>query len=420
MTDTSADGWVSQAHRPMGFPEFVAIVASIMALNPFATDMMLPAMPNIGTTFGITNANHIQAVISVYLAGFGAGQFIMGPLSDRFGRRPILIAGMLLYSAASLLTVIAPSFELMLLARVLQGVGTSATRVIATSIVRDCYAGRRMASVMSLAMMIFIAVPVLAPSVGQAIMLFAEWRGIFVVLTAYGLLALLWSAMRLPETLPISKRKPLTAANVFSAFRQTLTHRQTLGYALAAGGIQSVVFAYVFSSQQIFTEVYHLGEFFPLAFAAIAIGIAAAGFLNSRIVGRYGMRVISHAALIGSLTIAALTMLGAWQGWLSFPVYMVLAIGNMFAFGLMFSNFTALAMEPQGHIAGTASSLFGSITTLIGSAVGALIGQDFNGTMLPFTTGAFLCTLAALAIVIVVERGRLFVPHNPVVQTPPR
>lgn len=404
----------------MGFPEFVAIVASIMALNPFATDMMLPAMPDIRSTFSIANPNQVQEVISIYLAGFGAGQFIMGPLSDRFGRRPILIAGMLLYSAAGLLTVLAPSFELMLLARVLQGVGTSATRVIATSIVRDCYAGRRMASVMSLAMMIFIAVPVLAPSFGQAIMLFAEWRGIFMVLTVYGLLALLWSAIRLPETLPVTKRKPLTAANVFDAFRQALTHRQTLGYTLAAGGIQSVVFAYVFSSQQIFTEVYHLGRYFPLAFAAIAIGIAAAGFLNSRIVGRYGMRVISHAALIGSLTIAALTMLGAWQGWLSFPVYMVLAIGNMFAFGLMFSNFTALAMEPQGHIAGTASSLFGSITTLIGSAVGALIGQDFNGTMLPFTTGAFLCTLAALAIVIVVERGRLFVPYNPVVQTPPR
>ncbi|MBS0529812.1 MAG: multidrug effflux MFS transporter [Proteobacteria bacterium] len=420
MTDMSADGWVSRAHRPMGFPEFLAIVASIMALNPFATDMMLPAMPEIGAAFGITNANHIQTVVSVYLAGFGAGQFIMGPLSDRFGRRPILIGGMLLYCVASLLSVIAPSFEMLLLARALQGVGTSATRVIATSIVRDCYAGRRMASVISLAMMIFVAVPVLAPSVGQAIMLFAEWRGIFMVLTAYGLLALLWSAIRLPETLPVKGRKPLTASNVFDSFRQTLTNRQTIGYALAAGGIQSVVFAYVFSSQQIFTVVYGLGHYFPLAFAAIAIGIAAAGFLNSRIVGRYGMRVISHSALMGSLAIAAVTMLAAWHGWLSFPVYMVLAIANMFAFGLMFSNFTALAMEPQGHIAGTASSLFGSITTLIGSAAGALIGQDFNGTMLPFTTGAFLCTLAALVIVIGTERGRLFVPHNAVVQTPPR
>ena len=420
MTDTSAGGWVSRTHRPMGFPEFVAIVAAIMALNPFATDMMLPAMPDIRAAFGIANPNHVQAVISIYLAGFGAGQFIMGPLSDRFGRRPVLIAGMLVYSAAGLLSVVAPSFGLMLLARALQGVGTSATRVIATSIVRDCYAGRRMASVISLATMIFIAVPVLAPSVGQAIMLFAEWRGIFMVLTAYGLLSLLWCAIRLPETLSPQRRKPLTAANVLDAFRQTLTNRQTIGYALAAGGIQSVVFAYVFSAQQVFTEVYGLGRYFPIAFAAIAIGIAAAGFLNSRIVGRFGMRVISHSALTGSIAVTAVTVAAAWQGWLTFPVYMVLAIGNMFAFGLMFSNFTALAMEPQGHIAGTASSLFGSITTLIGSAVGALIGQDFNGTMLPFTTGAFLCTLAALAIVIVVERGRLFVPHNPVVDTPPR
>ena len=165
----------------------MAIVAAIMALNPIATDMMLPAMPDIRAAFGIANPNHVQEVISVYLAGFGAGQFIMGPLSDRFGRRPVLIAGMLVYSAASLLSVIAPSFEMMLLARVLQGIGTSAARVIATSIVRDCYTGRRMASVMSLAMMIFIAVPVLAPSFGQAVMLFAEWRGIFVVLTVYGL-----------------------------------------------------------------------------------------------------------------------------------------------------------------------------------------------------------------------------------------
>ena len=168
-TDPSADG----------FPEFVAIVAAIMALNAIATDMMLPAMPDIRAAFGIANPNHVQEVISVYLAGFGAGQFIMGPLSDRFGRRPVLIAGMLVYCAASLLSVIAPSFEMMLLARVLQGIGTSAARVIATSIVRDCYTGRRMASVMSLAMMIFIAVPVLAPSLGQAVMLFArQWRGI--------------------------------------------------------------------------------------------------------------------------------------------------------------------------------------------------------------------------------------------------
>lgn len=419
MTDADMDGWVSRAHQPRGFPEFVALVACIMALNPIATDMMLPAMPDIRDAYAIAHPNHVQAVISVYLAGFGGGQFIMGPLSDRFGRRPILIGGMLLYSVAGLLSVVASSFEAMLLARVLQGVGSSAARVIATSIVRDCYSGRRMASVMSLAMMIFISVPVLAPSIGQAILLFAEWRGIFVVLTAYGLLALLWCATRLPETLPPAGRKPLTVLSVFDAFRQTVTNRQTIGYALAAGGVQSVLFAYVFCSQQIFTEIYGLGDYFPLAFGTIAVGIAAAGLVNARIVGRFGMRVISHGALTGSVVIAALTLLAAWQDWLTFPVYMAFAIGTMFAFGLMFSNFTALAMEPQGHIAGTASSLFGSITTLLGSGVGAMIGQDFDGTMLPFTTSAFLCTIAAFFVVIVVERGRLFVPHNPAV-APPR
>ncbi len=222
----------------MGFPEFVLVIASIMALNPFAMDMMLPALPNIAATFHITVANRPQAVLSTFLIGFGVGQFIMGPLSDRFGRRPVLIDGMALYCIASVLAVTASSFEMLLLARVLQGIGTSATRVIATSIVRDCYAGRRMASVMSLAMMVFIAVPVIAPSIGQAVMLLTQWRGIFIVLMLYGVLALIWSALRMPETLPVSERKSLAIRDVLSAFRQTVTNRQTLGYALAAGGVQ--------------------------------------------------------------------------------------------------------------------------------------------------------------------------------------
>src|SRR5262249_37526896 len=193
------------------------------------------------------------------------------PLSDRFGRRPVLLGGMILYSIASLLAIAAPSFELLLLARALQGVGTSATRVIATSIVRDCYAGRRMASVMSLAMMVFIAVPVIAPSLGEAVLLLTHWRGIFVVLMLYGIVALIWSAARMPETLPESERKSLALRDVLSAYRQTVTNRQTLGYALAAGGVMGSLFAYIFTSQQVFTGIYHLGRIFPLAFAAIAV-----------------------------------------------------------------------------------------------------------------------------------------------------
>jgi DHA1 family bicyclomycin/chloramphenicol resistance-like MFS transporter len=412
VADINAEDWVSSSHRPMGFPEFVLVIASIMALNPLAMDMMLPALPNIAAAFHITTANEPQAVLSTFLVGFGIGQFVMGPLSDRFGRRAVLIDGMALYCIASVIAVTASSFETLLLARVLQGIGTSATRVIATSIVRDCYAGRRMASVMSLAMMVFIAVPVIAPSLGQAVMLLTQWRGIFVVLMLYGVLALIWSALRMPETLPMSERKSLAIRDVFSAFRQTVTNRQTLGYALAAGGVQGALFAFVFCSQQIFTEIYGLGRYFPLAFAAIAIGVALAGFLNARFVGRLGMRVISHGALVGFVAVAGILLVAVKLQMLPLWLFMALAALMMFAFGLMIANFTSLAMEPQGHIAGTASSLYGSITTLLGIGIGTTIGQDYNGTLLPFAIGFFLCTLASLSVVLVTEKGRLFRPHG--------
>src|ERR1700688_3272166 len=208
----------------MGFPEFVIVIASIMALNPLAMDMMLPALPDIASAFHITSLNKPQEVLSAFLIGFGIGQFIMGPLSDRFGRRTVLSDGVALYCIARLLALVASSCETLLLARVLQGLGASATRVIATSVVRDCYVGRRMASVMSLAMMVFIAVPVVAPSLGQAVLLVTQWRGIFIVLMLYGVVALIWSALRMPETLPVSMRRLLAIGGVFDAFRQTETN----------------------------------------------------------------------------------------------------------------------------------------------------------------------------------------------------
>jgi len=376
-------------------------------------DMMLPALPDIAQAFHIVAANRPQQVLSTFMVGFGIGQFIMGPLSDRFGRRPVLLGGMILYGLASICAIAAPSFETLLLARALQGLGTAATRVIATSIVRDCYAGRRMASVMSLAMMVFISVPIVAPSFGQAVRLLTQWRGIFVVLMLYGLVTLVWSALRMPETLPLSERRSLALRDVLGAFRQTLSNRQTLGYALAGGGVMGSLFAFVFSSQQIFTEVFGLGQYFTLVFAAIAGGMAVAGFVNARFVGRLGMRAISHSALIGYAGVAGVTFVTARAQILPLPLFVALSSLAMFALGLMIANFTALAMEPQGHIAGTASSLYGSITTLLGIAIGTVIGQSYDGTLLPFATGFFLCTLATLGVVLVVEKGRLFRPHRP-------
>jgi MFS transporter, DHA1 family, multidrug resistance protein len=412
MSKIDAGAVVSSRHHPMGFAEFVIAIASIMALNPLATDMMLPALPDIRSAFHIASANRPQMVLSIFLVGFAAGQFVIGPLSDRFGRRPVLLGGVTVYCVASLLAIVAPSFENLLLARALQGLGTSATRVIATSIVRDCYAGRRMASVMSLTMMVFIAVPVVAPSFGQAIMLLSQWRGIFIVLMIYGVLALVWSSFRMPETLPEQKRRSLAIVEVLGAFRETVTHRQTLGYALAAGGVQGSLFAFVFSAQQVFTEVYKLGHYFTLAFAAIALGVAIAGFLNSIFVGRLGMRAISHGALLGYVAVAGAMLAAAKLQMLPLPLFMALAALMMFFFGLMFANFTSLAMEPQAHIAGTASSLYGSITTLIGIGIGTAIGQVYDGTLGPFATGFFLCTLAAVVVVLVVEQGRLFTPRQ--------
>ena len=418
MTDSNAARWASPVHRPMSFPEFVVSVAAIMALNPLAMDMMLPALPDIGAAFGISNANHLQWVLSTFLLGFGIGQIVIGPLSDRYGRRPVLIGGMVVYAIASALAIVAPSFETLLLARVLQGLSTSATRVIATSVVRDCYVGRRMASVMSLAQMVFISVPVLAPSFGQLVLLVSrQWHSVFVVLLIYGVIALLWTALRLPETLAEDKRTSLGITDVLGYYKQTITNRQTFGYALACGAINATMFAYVFSAQQIFTEVFHLGRYFPLAFAAIAIGVAVAGFVNSRIVGKLGMRVISHTALSGFAVASLILVIAARLDMLPLPFYMAIATCTMFCFGLTFANFTALAMEPQGHIAGTASSLFGSLTVLIGIAIGYLIGQAYDGTMVPLATGFFLCAVGALAIVCVTERGKMFQPHNPPIRT---
>ena len=338
----------------------------------------------------------------------------MGTLSDRYGRRPVLLGGMAVYCVASVLAIVAPSFETLLLARALQGLGTSATRVVATSIVRDCYAGRRMASVLSLAMMIYIAVPVIAPSFGQALMLLTQWRGIFVVLTVYGMLALIWSALRMPETLPLSERKPLVVREFLGAFRQTLTNRQTLGYALAAGAVQGALFAFVFSAQQVFTGIYQLGHYFPLAFAAVAVGVAIAGFLNSRLVGKIG-----HARDVAQRA-GRLCRGGGNDAYRrEIPDAAVAAVhGDGRA-----ADVRVRADVRQFHRARDGAArpyrrhrvvaYMARSRRCWGSVSATAIGQGYDGTLLPFSIGFFLCALAALAVVAIVEKGRLFKPNRP-------
>jgi DHA1 family bicyclomycin/chloramphenicol resistance-like MFS transporter len=393
----------------MGFVEFVGMVAGLMALNALAVDIMLPALQDIGAALDVADENNRQGVLSAYLLGFGAGQLFIGSVSDRFGRKPVLFWGLVFYVITAVFCTVAPSFEALLAARALQGVASAAPRVITTSVVRDCYDGRQMARVMSLAMMVFIAVPVLAPSVGQLVILFAPWRVIFVLLTVYGLAMLLWTVLRLPETLPADRRRPIAPGAILKAFREVLTTRQTLGYALAGGMMFGAMFGFLLSAQQVFTQIFSLGPSFPLAFAAVALMISLSSFLNSRLVGRLGMRFIAHSAVVVFTALSAIMALLASLDALSFAPFMILLGGVMFLVGLIFSNFNALAMEPHGHLAGTASSVIGSVTTLVAAAIGTVVGQAYDGTLMPLSMGYLGFGLASLAIIAATERGRLFV-----------
>jgi DHA1 family bicyclomycin/chloramphenicol resistance-like MFS transporter len=395
-------------HSPMGFAEFVALVASLMALNALAIDVMLPALPDIGAALDVIEENDRQRVLSSYLIGFGVGQLLIGSISDRFGRKAVLLWGLAVYVFAAGLCAVAPSFELLLAARFLHGLGSAAPRVITTSVVRDCYGGRAMASVMSLAMMVFMAVPVLAPSIGQLIILFAPWRAIFALLTGYGLFVAVWVTLRLPETLPAAKRRAIGPRQTFDAFRQVLTTRQSLGYALAGGMMFGALFGFLISAQQVFTEIFGLGAYFPLAFAAVALAMSVSSFINAKLVGRFGMRVMSHGAVAVFTGISALFALLAFFDALGLVAFMILLGGVMFLVGMIFSNFNALAMEPQGHVAGTASSLFGSITTLIAASIGSIVGHAYDGTLVPLSSGFLVLGTVTLGIIAVTEKGRLF------------
>ena len=391
-----------------GFPEFVALIAMMMALNALAIDSMLPALPAIGEALGVVSENSRQWVITAYLLGFGITQILYGPLADRFGRKPILMIGLSLYVLFSVLAAFSPTFELLIAARVGTGVGAAALRVLAVSIVRDRYSGRTMARVMSLSFLVFLGVPILAPALGQMILTVAPWPWVFGVLAVGGAAFMFWSAIRLPETLRPEDRMPIQVGRIASAFRQALTHRQSIGYTLAITAISGALFGFINSSQQIFFDVFHEPQLFTVVFGAVAGGIAVASLLNARLVERLGSRLISHTALLGFITMSAIHATVALTGHETIWTFAVLQALTMFCFGFIAGNFGAMAMEPMGHIAGTASSAQGFISTTFGASLGFLIGQQFNGSAAPMTLGFVGLGLAALVCVLFAEHGRLF------------
>jgi DHA1 family bicyclomycin/chloramphenicol resistance-like MFS transporter len=396
----------------MGFRQFVALIAALMATNALAVDTMLPALGQIGASLGLAAANERQFVITAYLLGFGAAQIFYGTLADRFGRKPVLLAGLGIYIIASLAAAFAGSFDEMMAARVIQGLGAAATRVLAVSIVRDCYAGRLMARVMSLSFIVFLGVPILAPSIGQLIMLVAPWRSIFIALAIYATGVAIWVMRALPETLHPADRRPISFAHISAAARLTLSNRISLGYTAALTLVIAGMFGFINSAQQVFTQVFHEPRMFTVIFAGIAGSIAVASLVNSRLVGRLGSRMISHAALLGFLAVAVVHAAMAIAGHETLLSFALLQAAMMFCFGLMVGNFGAMSMEPLGHIAGAAASIQGFVSTVAAALIGFAIGQSFDGTVVPITCGFALCSAAALAVVLIAERGVLFNPRN--------
>ncbi|MGX5668128.1 multidrug effflux MFS transporter [Rhizobium daejeonense] len=398
----------------MGRAEFIAMMAFLMALNALAIDIMLPGLPQIGASLNVQNENHHQYVVSAYLIGFGIAQLFYGPIADRFGRRNPMLFGLGIYVLSSLMVVLVPSFGTLLALRFIQGIGSAATRVITISIVRDVYGGRQMAEVMSLIMMVFMIIPVVAPGTGQVIMVFGHWHWIFVFMAAAALVVGLWMYLRLPETLHADDVRPFTAKSIFQGFRIVLTNRVSLCYTIASTFIFGALFGFINSAPQIYLGIYGLGALFPVAFAGVALFMALSSFVNARLVGRFGMRRLSHASLLGFITINTVWLVVQVLGPqpMPFPLFIVFFALAMFQFGWIGSNFNSLAMEPLGHVAGTASSVLGFMGTVGGSLIGAIIGQSFNGTALPLVAGFFSVSLIGLVFVLIAERGQLFRPHN--------
>jgi DHA1 family bicyclomycin/chloramphenicol resistance-like MFS transporter len=405
---------MSVGRVPMGKREFIALAALLMALNALAIDIMLPALQQIGASLGVENENHRQYIVSAYLLGFGGAQLIYGPLADRFGRRLPLMIGIVIYICSALGIAFIPSFVGLLTLRFVQGLGAAATRVITISIVRDIYGGRQMAEVMSLIMMVFMIVPVIAPGTGQIILLFASWHMIFVFIAAVAVCVLTWMYVRMPDTLHPKDVRPFTAKSILAGFAIVLSNRTALCYTLATTFIFGSLFGFVNSAQQIYVGIYKLGVYAPLAFAGVALFMASASFVNSQLVGRYGMRRLSHASLIGfsGITFVWLMVQLSFSGPMPFPLFIGFFALVMFQFGLIGSNFNSLAMEPLGHVAGTASSVLGFMSTVGGALIGAAIGQAFDGTATPMVIGYFTVSLIALGFVLIAERGKLFQPHN--------
>jgi DHA1 family bicyclomycin/chloramphenicol resistance-like MFS transporter len=401
---------VNRNQPPIGFVEFVTLIAALMSLTALGIDSMLPALPAIGASLDVIEPNVRQFVVTSFLIGFAFAMLVYGPLTDRFGRRPVLIFALVAYVVTNLLAAISGSFELLLIARAASGAAIAGARAVTVALVRDCFSGRAMARVMSLAFIVFMAAPVLAPTFGQLILLFASWRWIFGGIAIAAALVLIWFVARMPETLAPEDRRSLEIAILADGARRVVRDRYAVGYTLAATVLQGALFGFIGSIQQIMDDVFRRPDLLAIVFACVASTMAVGSFLNSRIVMRYGTRLISHSALLCFILFAIAHLFFAITESETLTSFILVQALMMASFGLATSNFSAMAMENMGGIAGTAASLQGFVATLGGALIGAFIGQSYDGTTVPLYLGFAAMGLLAFVIVAIAERGRMFRP----------
>lgn len=383
----------------LGQTEFVALVAMLAATVAFSIDAMLPALPDIAAELTPDAPNAAQLIITSFVLGMGLGTFFTGPLSDRFGRKPVIVWGAVTYCAASAAAYLAPSLETMLAARVCMGLGAAAARVVALALVRDLYAGRDMARIMSFVMIVFALVPALAPSMGAAIIAVSDWRTIFVTFTGFAAIATLWLMLRQPETLAPEARQPIKPARLWAATREVFAHPTTRLSIFVQTLCFGMLFGTLSSTQQVFDQSYGQRDTFHLWFGGIAVLASSAGFLNARLVGRLGMRPIIKAMLTAQVGLSAMMALVATLGIPTQAELLVYAFWTttlFFQAGLTIGNLNALAMEPMGHIAGVAASVISAVATIGAVIIAVPIGLAFDGTPLPLAVAT--CILATIAL----------------------
>ena len=404
------------AARPLpGFAEFVCLMAITIGLVALSIDNLLPAFGPIAADYGIEDGNRMQMMIYVFMSAFGLMQIVYGPLADSFGRKSVLMGGLAVYAVGTIMAIFAGSYEHLLIARFVQGLGAAAPRVLTIAITRDCFEGREMARVMSFVMMIFIVVPVFAPASGSLILMLANWHMIFVSTLALAIIIAIWYTLRMPETLKPEYRHKLSLRRIARDIKTTVTTRQTVGYSTAMGLSFAFLMAYIGSAQQIFEgEVYGLGVWFPLVFGMIAACMSVSSFTNARLVRKLGMHKMSQGGLVVMLISSTINLCiaVAYDGVPPLPVFAVGLTITLFCFSMTMPNFNSLAMEPLGAIAGTASSMIGVSSTLIGVLAGGIIGQQFNGTVTPLITGYLVLSVLTLTVVAITERGKMFKPTH--------